>query len=421
VPLDPTTSEDCLRVNVWAPDGIADRALPVIVWLHGGGFWRGSGSEYRGEALVPDANVVLVTVNYRLGPLGFLVHPALAAEHPNETSGNYGFLDQRFALRWVKDNIFAFGGDPDNVVLAGQSAGGISVCMHLVAPESEGLFHAAIVQSGASTLIQSVEKGAAQGRELEQLVGCVEASDTSACSRAADTALVVAALPPPHPLGLPGTTWGPVADGVTIPVSPIEAFQNDRFAHVPMLLGTNRDEGTFFVNLTGLLDIDRATYEDTLSVLAPTLGTDEATLAEMYPVDDYPKPAWALAAAFAEAKLNCPARRIARVVANAGAGTFLYHFEEAAADSPLGASHGAELPFLFTASFQATQEPLALAMRAFWGRFAENHDPNQPGATPWPPYDGVSDEHLALSAAAVATGSGLRREHCDFWDRIPTP
>ena len=193
--------------------------MPVIVGIHGGGFFSGAAGEYVGTTLVPEAHVLLVTLNYRLGALGFLAHPELSAEDGRATSGNYGFLDQSFAMEWVRRNIAAFGGNPNNVTLLGESAGGSSVCSHLVAPGSSGLFQAAIIESGPCGLLEvgPLSKGEAQGIELEQAVGCSGAADKLACMRTADAKTLVMALPTFDQVRGTGASWGPLVDGMVFP------------------------------------------------------------------------------------------------------------------------------------------------------------------------------------------------------------
>ena len=244
-------SESCLTLNVWVRNPLPATPAPVIVWLHTGGFVASSASfaPHNGRRFAEETGVIIVAPNYRLGPLGFLAHPALAAEDPlRPVSGNYGLLDQRLALQWVHDNIAAFGGDPNNVTIAGTSAGAHSVGLHLVSPASAGLFHRAIIQSGTPTIRWPTEvESFAQGDALATALGCTTPATVLSCLRGKTPAQVQAALPlgseavlePPPGRGV----WLPVVDGVELPDQPRALFESGRFHQVPTIVGFMRDEG----------------------------------------------------------------------------------------------------------------------------------------------------------------------------------
>src|SRR5215831_19176932 len=236
-----TISEDCLYLNVYAPpvSGNDQGGRPVLVWIHGGGLVQDGARNYDGTKLAA-AGTVVVTINYRLGALGFLAHPALASR-PGGPAGNYGLMDQQAALRWVQDNIEAFGGDPGNVTIAGESAGGLSVLAHLVSPGSRGLFQKAIVESGAFALNQQPLAAAeAAGEAFATAAGCPgQSAQTAACLRN----LPVANLVTPNFVEIPGVVDGKV---LTEPIG--TALAAGRFAHVPVLNGTNHDEERLFVD-----------------------------------------------------------------------------------------------------------------------------------------------------------------------------
>ena len=236
-------SEDCLYLNVYTSNAASrwsshPAARPVLVWIHGGGFVTGAGSQYDGSKLAADGTVV-VTINYRLGALGFLAHPALASR-PGGPAGNYGLMDQQAALNWVHDNIRAFGGDPHNVTIAGESAGGLAVLAHLISPGSRGLFQRAIVESGSFGLHrQSLSEGEASGEAFAAQAGC--ATQTAACLRSLPTATL---LDSGWPSQAPESA---IVDGKVITESFDTALKHGRFAKVPVLNGTNHNEEAIFV------------------------------------------------------------------------------------------------------------------------------------------------------------------------------
>jgi para-nitrobenzyl esterase len=274
--FDTSSSEDCLTLNVWAPKAASTTKAPVMLWIYGGSFVIGSGgmSDYDGQKLSEATGAIVVTINYRLGPLGFLALPALHAEDPTHpSSGMYGFEDQRAAIAWTKSNIAAFGGDPTNITIFGESAGGISVCTHLVSPPSKGLFARAIIESGAYAIgLTATETAAdAQGAALVKALGCDGKSDpdTLACMRAVKFDQVLLAMPAsPFNIVTGGTSWGTVIDGLNLPDDPVKLFGKNAFAMVPTLLGTNTNEGSLFFAFSNPVTSD-ATYQTFADALFP--------------------------------------------------------------------------------------------------------------------------------------------------------
>jgi para-nitrobenzyl esterase len=422
-------SEDCLFLNVWTAKTLASDAArrPVMVFIHGGGFSAGttSGTDYDGASLAAKG-VVVVTFNYRLGQLGFLGHPALTAEDTeHRSSGNYGFQDQQAALRWVRDNAAAFGGDPANVTLFGESAGSMSVCAHMVAPASAGLFHKAIGQSGVCgflitplrdiAALPQVGSAEALGRRFETAVGCTGMPDLAACMRAKTAEQVIAAAPTPVELSRYGVRYQPNIDGYVFNEAPWVSLLAGRFQHVPFMLGSNRDEGTAFT--LSLSIPDAAAYE---ALVRATLPDRVADVLRLYPVSMYPSPKAAYEAFLRDAVFICPNRTLARITAP-GAPTYLYHFtranDRAGVALGLGVFHSAELPYVFgnfsgLFSRAAADEPVIAATQGYWTRFAATGDPNGAGAPAWPAYTAASDAHLEIGDA-VRTGVGLQRDVCD--------
>lgn len=450
--MDATSDEDCLTVNVWVPEPLPATPAPVMVWVHGGAFVFGSGADsfYDGAQLAAAGKVVVVTMNYRLGALGFLAHPALTAEsssHP--TSGNYGFEDQQAALRWVKDNAAAFSGDAGNVTLFGESAGGYSVCAHLVAPDSQGLFHKAISESGVCTspIIIGTRAFAQQnGEALASDMGCTDSSKVLECLRSKTPAEFLGAFassPKPLPGGLffnnyaappagdagadagafhGSQTWGPVVDGLVIPKAVVDVGPG--FAKVPLVLGTNANEGTLFTTavFNGVPVANDAEY---MAALTRAFGASATDVAAQYPSASFPSANDALSEVAGDAFFVCPARRTARNAATAGSDVYLYsfaHIVEQPLIANLRAFHASELLFVFglagLASLKPDEQPLLDEMQGYWSRFARTGDPNGGGAPTWPKYATSSDKNLSLNLPSSSEETGHKKAKCDFWDTL---
>jgi para-nitrobenzyl esterase len=411
-------AEDCLTLNVWVPQAPAAVPRPVMVFIHGGGNVQGSSAEpvYDGDELATSGGVVVITINYRLGALGFLAHPALAAERPEGVSGNWGILDQIAALAWVRDEIAAFGGDPARVTIFGESAGARDVCVLLASPRAAGLFHGAIMQSGGCT---DPTEGEAEsfGAEWAAAAGCAGAADLPACLRGLDLAEVMATLPQEASV-LSGNDYQPNVDGAVLPEPPIDAIAAGRHNAVPFMVGANADEtGRYAPAITTEMQ-----YQQAVQAMFPLLYMQ--VLAQ-YPAAAYPTPRRALVALTSDARFICPSREVAR--AGAAAPTppvWRYFFTHPA--TPLGAVHGIELVYVF-GTFEsiagdtpsAADLALATALQGYWTRFAATGDPNGDGAPVWPAYDGAggADPFLDLAATPVA-GDGVRTAQCDFWEAL---
>ena len=424
-------SEDCLTLNVWTPWPAPGKAAPVLVWIHGGGYTSGGSSVAHiapaGLTLAQRHGLVVVSMNYRLGPLGFLAHPALG-----KSSGNYGIQDQQLALRWVQQNIGAFGGDPQNVTLAGESAGAFSVCVHLTSPGSKGLFHRAVMQSGAcpqkfpqNSTVKPRAEAEAQGAKLAAKVGCGASAGAAACLRGKSYKVLLSALPVSDALTATdgGVSWGPNIDGVTLAKQPLDLVRAKTFNKVPVLLGTNQDEGTLLVAAAGLSTLSATAYTQFLDKM---FGMGAMFIKGRYAASKYQTPGHALADLMSDLVFVCTARRSARALAAAGIKTYLYNFTTSpgyAKSNPfLGAYHGAEIPFVFGApppglSFTGAEAGLSVRMMAYWARFALAGDPNGGGAPAWPAYLKSSDGHLNLGDK-VSAATGLKQAACDFWDTM---
>lgn len=400
IPMPGPQSEDCLGLNVWTPAHSSSDKLPVMVWIHGGGFQIGASSQfvYDGTALAA-RGVVLVSINYRMGIFGFFAHPALSAESPYGASGNYGLLDMVAALGWVKRNIAGFGGDPDNVTIFGESAGGTAVCLLLVVPQAEGLFQKAISESAAWMFgpINNLKQSWYGRVPLEQF-GAKIGPDIAAL-RAKSTAEVMKMAPSMMGGGAAaerGEAYMPVVDGYVIPDDPARLFLAGKFHHVALVAGTNADEGTLLggppvKDLAGL----RAWAERQFK------GQSEAVLA-LYPAVTDADAHAAACAIYGDVLFLQGTRSVLRVAAKANPHAYQYQFTRVA---PIGnrlkwgAYHASEVPYVFgtlpdsaygttttlfgdfsadAASYNEQDANLSEAMGAAWVRFVKTGDPGWP-------------------------------------------
>jgi para-nitrobenzyl esterase len=427
------STEDCLYLNVWTPSLKPQRPAPVMVWIHGGGFTMGSTSLelYDGAALAREG-VVVVSMNYRLGALGFLAHPTLTAENAQPGSGNYGLMDQRLALQWVRDNVAAFGGDPNNVTLFGESAGAISVCLQMLSPQSQGLFQRVIAESGTCYLTglplhdpgtPAVEDSAEErGVRFAHEVGCTE-GDVAACLRTKTPEQLLAASGPALDLLVPRVPFGPIVDGQVLPAAPRQLLAERKYTPVPLLLGTNADEGTLFT-MKAKLDTPEQ-YEQAMRTRSPVHAEQ---LLRIYPVTAFATPRDAFNHVMRDALFLCPSRRLARTVVEHGQPVYAYHFTYAPKSffglfTNLGAFHAAELPFVFAAEQgvmklgNAQERELSEKVLGYWTRFATHGNPNGEGAAEWPAYTREGEPHLVLDLK-LGQGARLDQAHCDALEAL---
>ena len=425
-------SEDCLYLNVYTPTPHdSDKGgRPVLVWIHGGGLTQDGGRNYDPTKLAADG-VVVVTIDYRLGALGFLAHPALAAR-PGGPAGNYGLMDQQAALRWVQANIGRFGGNPHNVTIAGESAGGLSVLAQMVSPGARGLFQKAIIQSGAFALNQQPLAAAeTAGEAFAARAGCPD--QTAACLRK----LPVADLVDSPFVGIPGVVDGQV---LTAPIG--MALAAGRFTRVPILNGTNRDEERIFVTfgravsggtnvaIPGDGTVTAGTYQSDIAAVLGVPAARAAAIAAEYPLTAYPAPTVAFSALTGDANFACPALQIDRWTSGR-VPTFGYEFNDDAAPlrftpplaGPPVATHGSELQYLFDlpnapvpGTLSAAQQALAASMRAAWANFAASGNPAS-AAVPWPAFGGGSHAPVLslVSPQPELETDFSARHHCSFW------
>ncbi|MFC7620978.1 carboxylesterase/lipase family protein [Microlunatus sp. GCM10028923] len=435
----PSDAEDCLYLNVTTPrHASARRPVPVMVWLHGGGFQWGSGSIYGAEKLARRGDVMVVTLNYRLNVSGFLAHPALAGS--GQDAGNLGVEDQQAALRWVRRNAAAFGGDPGNVTIFGESAGAQVSCTHLTAPGSRGLFERVIMQSGPCTLNWPYgdtwrAKPRAEAEEIALAVaekaGCADPATAGTCLRSKSVAELLAADAGEHGHG-PSFGGNPV-----IPEDPARLLAAGRAADVPVLHGTTRDEHVTFQVGMELMTGGPVPPQAYGPVLGQFLGLDagqtDRVLRE-YPLSDYDgSTGAALSTVLTDWAWACPAAQTNDLLARRGP-TYAFEFADRTApwlggteapDFPTGAFHAGELQYLFSGAYAgqpltAQQRRLSDRMIDYWTAFARTGDPSRPGLPAWSrlrPGD--------TRVQALAPGAGgirpvdLHREHrCGFWNSL---
>jgi len=413
-------SEDCLYVNVFAPQGATAYAnLPVMVWIYGGGFDSGDAASYNATSLVGH-DVVVVTFNYRLGPLGFAAHPALQATSHDGSTGFYGILDQVLALKWVQRNIEYFGGNPNNVTLFGESAGAISTCVHLVLPASHGLFNITLFES-AFCDIWDLSTGMAEGERLAAGLGCNASLSNEAmvsCMRSASPQTLIKTLWKP---------WFPVVDGVYLTAQPSQYLANGTFNPITAaLVGTNANEFAFF----GCQQYRNITAEQYVFIIGGFFGPETAKLVlAQYPVNVYSSPVEALNAVFSDLVFRCPSKYLADKVSSTGVSTYMYSFTHVPAfakDPCFGPAHAFEMAFVYPEMlplylhdfhgqpFTPAEKELSVFMRSAWTNMAATGVP-----TPsWPKYNAESSPYLQLNIP-LANSQNFLDKQCAFWAKHP--
>ncbi len=421
-----STAEDCLYLNVYTPRAADVRRLPVMVWIHGGGFTGGAGSIYDGAVLAARGDVIVVTINYRLGPFGFLAIPSLDRESPAGSSGDYGLMDQQAALRWVRRNAVAFGGDRRDVTIFGESAGGASVCENMTSPTASGLFTRAIAESGCLLPTPARQAAEQHGTAFAASLGCADAATAAGCLRGKPAGDVLTAASGAF------AGWAPVVGGRTLPSQPATAFATGRYDHVPLLQGTNHDEGRFFVALGFDALGAPMTAAQYPAVVAAEFGASAAgqILAE-YPLSGYPSPDLAFASVLTDGVFSCPALLADNLVS--GSGVYGYEFSDPNAPNdfgisfsfPLGAAHSTELQYVFqripvtdvAPPFTPAQLALSDQIIGYWTRFAATGNPNGPGAPSWPAFTPPGQQLQELTPAGTAPPqSAFATDHqCAFW------
>jgi para-nitrobenzyl esterase len=418
--------------------------LPVWLFMHGGSFVYGSSSFplYEASHVANTNNVIVVTINYRLGNLGFLAGDLLKAESSDGSVGNYGHQDQRMAMKWVSENIKTFGGDPTRIMLFGESAGGGSTSGHLTNPRSWPYIHSAIIESGSWADWTAQPWSIAQQRLplLASNLGCSTAADVLACMRAIDYKTVRTADNTLLPKG-PFLEWGPVIDGVEILDDPRNLLIAGKVAPVPIMLGWNADEGTVFNDAPA--NITAADYP---AAVAGIVGQDLAPeILAQYPLTNYKTPWWALTALLSDSQMVCPAEKSARRLVNATArpvnpGVFVYYYThvfdiikiiEQFTKKPLGCFHGSELALVFNpfpeALFGSGEEKLAQLVGRYWARFAATGNPNGGLDPTWPEFGASNGKFVMLDTDPylftynVTVSDSYETEMCAWWRNYSIP
>jgi para-nitrobenzyl esterase len=430
-----TGVEDCLRMNIWVRDPLPAAPAPVIVWIHTGSFTGASANfpSHNGRKIAEETGAIVVAPNYRLGALGFLAHPLLDAEDPTHpVSGNYGLLDQRAALQWVHDNIARFGGDPNNVTIAGTSAGGDSVGLHLVSPGSSGLFHRAVIESGTPTIRWPTRDEAEKaGRAFALKLGCWTPGTVLECMRLKTPDQILQGLRAAQqqvtePAN--GFLWGPMVDGLEIPDQPRALFQTGLFRQVPTIVGFVRDEGAGnFVTRSFPAGPTAAQYESWLNT---EFGPSAGAVLAAYPTASYPTPGDAMARVVGDGQFVCEGQRLARFIANAQAPIYFFSYEYEIDDVFVDrVVHGVESNILFGNAYAPQQFPphaltpadlvLHAAMAKYWTQFAAFGAPSMSGdgLVPWPLFNSPagSDSYLVLDSS-IRSDQHLRGDQCAFWE-----
>lgn len=428
-----TGNEDCLYLNVWTPQ-ILSANLPVMVFIHGGGNQQGSASElnggtqmYFGKNLAERGSAVVVTIQYRLGPLGYLVHPGLEPENVNNLSGNYAVLDQILALQWVQNNISNFGGDPGKVMIFGESAGGLNVGNLLTSPLASGLFQRACIQSAAPVVsaynttklkgIAFVDSFINTGTDIQKI----------AFMRTVPSDSIVKDEESPVSGGAVGLNWQPVIDGQVFTNYSTQIFQSGNFNKVPLMIGSNADEMSLSVPQTvtpGMVTLlINATVPSSLQSQAATLyppGTTTTQARQSY------------IGILTDAQFTAPVRRTAECVSqNQTAPVWRYFFTHKhtiPALASYGSYHGMELFYVFNTWENATlgsgplfkpqDDSVQNAMLQYWVNFANTGNPNGAGLVAWPQFQSLNDCYIEIKATPNGTQCGLRTVKSNLWDDV---
>ncbi len=429
-------NEDCLYLNVWTGAEAQSDRLPVMVWIHGGGLARGSGSTpaYDGTKLA-ERGVVVVSINYRLGALGYMAHPALSAESEHGSSGNYGVLDQIEALHWVKNNIHHFGGDAERVLIFGESAGSRSVAALMASPLARGLFHRVIGQSGGmfgpmARLAQDrpgLPAAETSGQAFVDALGALDGLDEEAKGDPKQVARALREIPVERLIERPTTVtegYGPNVDGWILPREVFATFNAGEQADVPLIVGSNRDEATVLVG-----HLIPGSRKDLMAWAGERYGALGGELLEVYPPRNANDQARPFLSAYRDERYTWEMRTWARAMRQVSSPAYMYRFNRApplAGNDKLGAFHAAEIPYAFNNIESVSWQPAAVdhriseLMATWWTNFAKTGDPNQ-GKTiadspSWPVFDG--EETYLEIGEDITVEKRLAEREIDWMDRV---
>ena len=428
----PSTNEDCLTLNVYRPS-VSTQGRPVLVFFYGGSFRYGNagvapgsaGPDYTGNDIARRTGAIVVTVNYRLGALGFLAARALDNENAHHVSGNYGLLDQQAALRWVASNARAFGGDPKNVTVFGQSAGAVSIVDQMVSPGAAGLFERAQLESAGSLATATLASAEKRDESIVDEVGCANAADVAACLRRVPVSTFLTAA---------GGAIGPNVDGFVVPTEPQDALTAGTFSHIPVVEGSNLDEGTYFIaQFINTIGHD-LTLNNANAILVNAFGkTNAAAIATEYALGQNAAPGQTLSSILTDEFFSCPAHSLRKTL-QYQVPVIEYEFSQPdpVYDYPVprvssivdGDAHTTELAYFFGHdgrgnSLSGTHRWLSESMIEGLGMFARY------GLTPWS-FSGSGDK--AQSATVIELKSPIDissnfsgRHRCDFWRALGSP
>ncbi len=425
-PLSVKPAEDCLYLNVWRPAHPARKKLPVLVWIYGGGFVNGGSSPavYDGSPFARDG-VIFVSFNYRLGRFGFFAHPALSAEQAGGPLANYAIMDQIAALGWVRRNIAAFGGDPNNVTLCGESAGGMSIHVLMTSPLAAGLFQKAIVQSGGGRTNLMRGRRLTGGPDSAETIGVAFAQGAGIEATDAQALKMLRALPAEAVLhnlnmatmGAAAATYvgGPVLDGRSMPVDPTKAYAEGKAARVSFMVGANSLDIGFMKG---------GTVEELLAQFGENAGKAR-TVYDVKSDDDVRKLAFRMGA---DQVMGEPARYVARALAARGQAVYEYRFSyvaESLRQQWAGATHASDIPYAFDTvaahygnSLTAQDAAAAHTMHAYWVAFAKSGKPEVPGKPVWPAYDAKTDTLTDFTNAGPVVGTDPWRTRLDLAEGV---
>ena len=409
-------SEDCLSLNIFRP--AKQGSFPVMFWIHGGNHTQGGSSYeiYNGAKLAGGRHVVVVTFNYRLDALGFLALPELAKEDPKGSAGNYGLLDVLRALQWVHDNIEAFGGDPNNVTVFGESAGGALTCDVLASPLAAGIFHRAIIQSGGCDLVSNLDMGHKGSRTLAEAVGC-SGADALSCLRA---------KPAKELVGVKNTKFlaQPHADGYALAGKPIDIIKQGNFNKVPVMVGSNKDEWNIVIAMTPGATL--ASRKTITKKLRKALGARVDDIFKMYSYNDYRRPVFLAGAIFADGFGSRAFAAAEEISPYAPVYMYRFDWDDEKMGKNLGAFHGLDVLFVFgnmrfkpllarivfNKKVRKNAAPLSEKMMSYWSNFAKTGFPNASGLVKWPRYTTQRRDRIHLDnniSVAPLTAKDIER------------